>query len=96
VSNVTDEAAERGIREIEGLFVEKGWRLRLHEEDNGTWTAAFWLGPIPGENLNTSARMAHEVTAPTALDAAEVAWAKYQQEPFLGGGSESERSGVGK
>jgi hypothetical protein len=87
MGNVIDETAEARIREIQALFVEKGWRLRVYEEDNGTWFGVFHLGPIHGENPLTSARLPQEVTAKSAVAAAEAAWAKYEREPWLGGGS---------
>ena len=90
-STATDEAGEARIREIKGLVGEKGWRLRVYEEDNGTWSGVFFLGPIHGENPNTAARIAQEVTAVTAVGAAEAAWAKYQREPWLGGSSEQDQ-----
>jgi hypothetical protein len=83
-----DDSAEARIREIEGLFMAKGWRLSVSEEDNGEWTAAFWLAPMAGETV--SARIAQQASGGTALAAAEAAWAMYQREPWLGGSAPTE------
>lgn len=68
-------SADERIAEITELFTARGWRLRLREE-NGTWEAWFYLVGV-GTTLPTSA------FAASRLDAAEAAWAMYQQRPWL-------------
>lgn len=79
------QSDEARICEMVDLFVQEGWRLRVEQEDDGSWTAAFSPGPIAGAPV--SAVIAHEVSGTTAVAAAEAAWAKYEREPSLGGGS---------
>jgi hypothetical protein len=81
---VTDPDDAR-VAEIERLFIEKGWRLRLEPNDYGEWTAAFWLA-LPHHGQGT---VAHDASGRTRVDAAEAAWSRYQREPSLGGNAAS-------
>jgi hypothetical protein len=58
-------------------FVNEGWRLKLSKVGN-EWCAIFYPR-VPGQVS------ANEVTAPTRLEAAQVAWQTYTNGP----GSES-------
>jgi hypothetical protein len=73
------EADEKRIAEIEGLFEANGWQLHLEEVD-GAWEATFAINEI------TAGQM---LPAPygqgaTRLEAAEAAWTKSKDEPWLG------------
>lgn len=74
-------ADESRIAEIETLFDANGWRLHLEEVD-GTWKATCTANEITiGQNLP-----APEAQGATRLEAAEAAWEKSQDEPWLGAG----------
>jgi hypothetical protein len=65
------EADRAAIEELQSRFHEKGWRLKLEQERDGTWTAIYYL------RLERVGTAGHEASAPTALDAARSAWATY-------------------
>jgi hypothetical protein len=62
----------RRIAEIERLFEERGQKLRLRREDDGTWTA----GAVPGA-LSSSSAVDPEATWATPLEAVEAAWEQF-------------------
>jgi hypothetical protein len=62
----------RRIGEIEGLFELSQQRLRLHREDDGTWTVAVLPRPLAEEPTEGPPE-----TWPTALEAAEAAWQRF-------------------
>jgi hypothetical protein len=73
------DADDKRIAEIEGLFEANGWQLHLEEAD-GVWEATA------GITETTTGQM---LPAPygqgaTRLEAAEAAWTKSQDEPWLG------------
>jgi hypothetical protein len=75
------DADDERIAEIEALFEANGWQLHLNEVD-GLWEATAVL------TENTVGQM---LPAPygqggTRLEAAEAAWTKSQDEPWLGKG----------
>ena len=75
------DADESRVAEIEALFEANGWRLHLDEVD-GVWEATFGINEITiGQSLP-----APEAQGATRLEAAEAAWAKSQDEPWLGAG----------
>jgi hypothetical protein len=75
------DADESRVAEIAGLFEENGWRLHLDEQD-GVWEATFGINEITiGQTLP-----APQAQGATRLEAAEAAWAKSQDESWLGKG----------
>jgi hypothetical protein len=73
------DADDKRVTEIAALFEANGWRLHLEEVD-GVWEATFAINDITiGQMLP-----APEAQAATRLEAAEAAWAKSQDEPWLG------------
>lgn len=75
------DADDKRIAEIEGLFEANGWQLHLDELD-GVWEATCAINEI------TAGQM---LPAPygrgsSPLEAAEAAWTKSQDEPWLGKG----------
>jgi hypothetical protein len=75
------DADEKRIAEIEALFDADGWQLHLDEVD-GVWEATA------GINESTVGQMlpAPSGQGATRLEAAEAAWTKSQDEPWLGEG----------
>lgn len=75
------DADDERIAEIEALFEANGWQLHLHEVD-GVWEATAVL------TENTVGQMLPEPygQGATRLAAAEAAWTKSQDEPWLGRG----------
>jgi hypothetical protein len=71
------EAESAAIAELERRFREKGWRLKLLEEKNGTWTAIYYL------RLEGVGTAGHEASGSTAFDAARTAWETYSSDPNL-------------
>lgn len=75
------DADESRVAEIAGLFEASGWRLHLAEVD-GMWEATFGINEITiGQMLP-----APGAQGATRLEAAAAAWAKSQDEPWLGKG----------
>jgi hypothetical protein len=75
------DADDERLAEIEALFEANGWQLHL-DEVNGMWEATFaineiTIGPILPAPYGQGA---------TRLAAAEAAWTKSQDEPWLGKG----------
>jgi hypothetical protein len=73
------DAGDRRIAEIEALFEANGWQLHLDEVD-GVWEATC---------ANNEIAIGQMLPAPygqgaTRLAAAEAAWTKSQDEPWLG------------
>jgi hypothetical protein len=63
------------VLEIRAQFQEKGYR-RVFAEDDGSWTASFWLGVTsPGLGLTQAAA---RVSAAAPAAAAEAAWDAHQ------------------
>jgi hypothetical protein len=73
------DADDKRIAEIEALFEANGWQLHLDEVD-GVWEATFGIKEITvGQMLP-----APYGQGANRLEAAEAAWAKSQDEPWLG------------
>jgi hypothetical protein len=73
------DADDTRIAEIEALFAANGWQLHLDEVD-GVWEATAGI---------TETTVGQMLPAPygqgaTRLAAAEAAWTKSQDEPWLG------------
>jgi len=66
------------MAEIMRLFAVKGWRLWVVQKQDGTWEARFFP-------LTVGATTGTVVDGLTRLHAAEIAWARYQHDPWLGG-----------
>jgi hypothetical protein len=73
------DADDERVAEIEALFEANGWQLHLNEVD-GLWEATAALSEnTVGQMLPTPYGQ-----GATRLQAAETAWTKSQDEPWLG------------
>jgi hypothetical protein len=61
------------VAEIEQRFREKGWKLRLLKQDNGSWLGVYHL------RIEGQPTAGHETMSPTKLGAAQAAWAQYER-----------------
>jgi hypothetical protein len=69
----------RRIGEIHDLFGERGQRLRLSREDDGTWTAVVLPSLTAGSTTGPP-----DFSGATPLEAADAAWAHHGSEPASG------------
>jgi hypothetical protein len=73
------DADDMRIAELEALFEANGWQLHLNELD-GAWEATAGISETTvGQMLP-----APYARGATRLEAAEAAWTKSQDEPWLG------------
>ena len=66
-----DQADTLRLVKLHRLFEEQGWRLRLDLDRDGTAVAWF--------HHRTSAGTTYEARGQTPVDAAEAAWAMFQE-----------------